>query len=161
MEDHWRRDRASLPHFVLFASRSSRRVRRSASILDCLWGSRRARSSPDTRTTSASSGPDGFNARAARGIAKEPDGHLVRTYHAATRRLFAAMFDPIRRVPTFRCQWPNGVFYFYGSWAQIAILAQIAFDLTCSEFAVALFGLVGFAPYFLAPLGGLLGNRVE
>ncbi|MDA0365440.1 MAG: MFS transporter [Chloroflexi bacterium] len=77
----------------------------------------------------------------------------------AARR--AAALAPLTRYPAFRDYWVSSLLFFSGFWAQTVVLAWLAFDLTQSEFAVAVFGAVRFFPMLLGPLGGALSERVD
>lgn len=72
-----------------------------------------------------------------------------------------AALAPLTRYPAFRDYWVSSMLFFSGFWAQTVVLAWLAFDLTQSEFAVAVFGAVRFFPMLLGPLGGALAERVN
>ncbi len=51
------------------------------------------------------------------------------------------------------------MFFFGGAWGQTLVLGWIAYDLTGSEFLVAVFTAVKLAPLLLGPLTGALADR--
>ena len=63
--------------------------------------------------------------------------------------------------PAFRNLWISNSLFFSGFWAQTVVLAWLAFELTSSEFAVAAFTAVRFAPLLIGPLGGIVADRTD
>ncbi len=75
--------------------------------------------------------------------------------------LFTAMLEPLKQHAGFRSLWFSSIFFFNAYWGQVVIFGWLAYDITGSEFAVALFGTIGFAPFLLGPIGGLIADRVD
>ncbi|WP_245708683.1 MFS transporter [Ruania alba] len=59
----------------------------------------------------------------------------------------------------FRLLWWSNLFFFGGVWTQTLVLAWLAFELTGSEFLVALFTAVRLAPLLLGPFAGAFADR--
>jgi MFS family permease len=68
---------------------------------------------------------------------------------------------PIRNNRQFRLFWLSSIIFFSGFWAQLVVLAWLAFEITGSEFAVAGFAAARFAPLLFGPLGGLVADAAN
>lgn len=64
-------------------------------------------------------------------------------------------------VPQFRRLWLSNFFYFAGIWSQTLVLGWYVFDITRSEFLLAVFTTARLAPMLLGPFGGLIADRVS
>ena len=68
---------------------------------------------------------------------------------------------PIRNNRQFRLFWLSSIVFFSGFWAQLVVLAWLAFEITGSEFAVAAFAAARFAPLLFGPVGGLVADAAN
>ncbi|MFF4758323.1 MFS transporter [Streptomyces sp. NPDC001292] len=59
----------------------------------------------------------------------------------------------------FQWLWLSNVFFFGGVWTQTLVLGWLAFELTHSEFLVAVFTAARLAPMFLGPVAGAFADR--
>ncbi|MEV5082004.1 MFS transporter [Streptomyces sp. NPDC056159] len=59
----------------------------------------------------------------------------------------------------FQWLWFSNVFFFGGVWTQTLVLGWLAFELTHSEFLVAVFTAARLAPMFLGPVAGAFADR--
>lgn len=79
----------------------------------------------------------------------------------ARGRLGGRMFASLVRYPDFRRLWLSNLFFFGGVWVQTLILSWLVFDVTGSEFRLAVFTAVRLAPMMLGPLSGVLSDRFD
>ncbi len=71
------------------------------------------------------------------------------------------LLSPLTGSVPFRYFFVSNVFTHSGFWAHFIVLGWLAFDLTRSEFAVALFTASRFASMLFGPVGGLLSDRMN
>lgn len=76
-----------------------------------------------------------------------------------TRPGLGSALASLRHNPQFRLLWWSNLFFFGGAWSQTLVLGWIAYELTGSEFLVAVFTAVRLAPLLLGPLTGALADR--
>ncbi len=74
---------------------------------------------------------------------------------------FASIITPLRDDAAFRNYWTGSALFFSGFWGLTVVLGWLAFEITKSEFAVALFTAARFGPQFLGPLAGAMSTRVN
>ncbi|MFF9347408.1 MFS transporter [Streptomyces sp. NPDC014734] len=74
------------------------------------------------------------------------------------RGLRAALAS-LRGNRPFRRLWFSNVFFFGGVWTQTLVLGWLAFEMTHSEFLVAVFTAARLAPMFLGPVAGAFADR--
>ncbi|SDS80569.1 Predicted arabinose efflux permease, MFS family [Brevibacterium siliguriense] len=73
--------------------------------------------------------------------------------------------NPLRAVSSLRGNrafqqlWLSNLFYFAGVWTQTLVLGWLAFEITHSEFLVAVYAAARLAPLLLGPLAGSLADR--
>jgi len=78
---------------------------------------------------------------------------------AAKLNFLAAAFSSVRTNKEFRSVWLSNVFFFSGLWTQTLVLGWMAFDMTGSEFLVAVFTAARLAPMILGPIAGAFADR--
>ena len=61
--------------------------------------------------------------------------------------------------PRYRLLWTSNLFFFAGLWTQTLVLGWLVFELTHSEFSVALFTAARLAPLMFGPLSGVISDR--
>ncbi|WP_433214217.1 MFS transporter [Microtetraspora malaysiensis] len=71
------------------------------------------------------------------------------------------MFSSLKQYPNFRRLWISNLFFFGGVWTQTLVLGWIVFDMTGSEFLMAVFTAVRLAPMLLGPLSGAISDRFD
>ncbi len=76
-----------------------------------------------------------------------------------TRPGLGAALSSVRGNRPFQMLWWSNLLFFGGAWGQTLVLGWIAYDLTGSEFLVAVFTAVKLAPLLLGPLTGALADR--
>lgn len=76
-----------------------------------------------------------------------------------TRPGLRAALSSLRGNRPFQQLWWSNLFFFGGAWGQTLVLGWIAYDLTRSEFLVAVFTAVRLAPLLLGPVAGALADR--
>lgn len=86
---------------------------------------------------------------------------MRRTTTEARQRTHGRVFASFRWYPGFRLLWMSNLFFFGGVWTQTLILGWLVFDLTESEFLLALFTAVRLAPMLLGPIGGAISDRFD
>ncbi|MFJ9677156.1 MFS transporter [Streptomyces sp. NPDC101194] len=74
------------------------------------------------------------------------------------RGLRAALAS-LRGNRPFQRLWFSNVFFFSGVWTQTLVLGWLAFDMTHSEFLVAVFTAARLAPMLLGPVAGAFADR--
>ncbi|REJ06106.1 MFS transporter [Microbacterium bovistercoris] len=67
----------------------------------------------------------------------------------------------LRGNRNFQLLWTSNLFFFGGVWTQTLVLGWMAFEMTGSEFLVALFTAVRLAPLLLGPIAGALTDRFD
>lgn len=77
----------------------------------------------------------------------------------ARRRGVGAAMASLRGNPAFRSLWLSNLFFFGGVWTQTLVLGWLAFDMTHSDFAVAVFTAARLAPMLLGPVAGAFADR--
>lgn len=77
----------------------------------------------------------------------------------AKLNLLAAAFSSVRTNKDFRFVWLSNVFFFSGLWTQTLVLGWMAFEMTGSEFLVAVFTAARLAPMILGPIAGAFADR--
>lgn len=65
------------------------------------------------------------------------------------------------RFPNYRRLWISNLFFFAGLWTQTLVLGWLVFDITRSEFSVALFTAARLTPLMLGPLSGVISDRFD
>ena len=65
------------------------------------------------------------------------------------------------RFPNYRRLWISNLFFFAGLWTQTLVLGWLVFDITRSEFSVALFTAARLMPLMLGPLSGVISDRFD
>ncbi|MGH6781149.1 MAG: MFS transporter, partial [Sphingomonadaceae bacterium] len=63
--------------------------------------------------------------------------------------------------PRYRLLWVSNLFFFAGLWTQTLVLGWLVFEMTRSEFAVAVFTAARLAPLMLGPLSGVICDRFD
>lgn len=71
------------------------------------------------------------------------------------------MLASVRRYPEFRLLWLSNLFFFGGAWSQTLILGWLVYDLTNSEFKLAIFAAIRLAPMLLGPVAGVVSDRTD
>lgn len=71
------------------------------------------------------------------------------------------MFPSFKRYPRFRLLWLSSFFFFGGVWTQTLILGWLVFDITNSEFLLALFTAARLGPMMLGPVSGVIADRLD
>ena len=74
---------------------------------------------------------------------------------------FARTIGAFRRYPEFRFLWASNLSFFTGVWMQTLVLGWVTYELTNSEFLLALFSAARLSPMLLGPIGGLLADRID
>lgn len=59
----------------------------------------------------------------------------------------------------FRLLWISNLFFFGGVWTQTLVLGWLVYDMTRSDFLVAVFTAIRLAPMLLGPFSGVLADR--
>ncbi|MFB8764665.1 MFS transporter [Nocardiopsis alba] len=68
-------------------------------------------------------------------------------------------FSSLRGNRPFQRLWLSNVFFFGGVWTQTLVLGWMAYEMTGSEFLVAVFTAARLAPMLLGPFAGALADR--
>lgn len=63
--------------------------------------------------------------------------------------------------PRYRLLWISNLFFFAGVWTQTLVLGWLVFEMTHSEFSVAIFTAARLAPMMLGPLAGVISDRFD
>lgn len=63
------------------------------------------------------------------------------------------------RYPRYRLLWISNLFFFAGVWTQTLVLSWLVFEITRSEFSVAVFTAARLSPMMLGPLSGVISDR--
>ena len=63
--------------------------------------------------------------------------------------------------PRYRLLWISNLFFFAGVWTQTLVLGWLVFEITHSEFSVALFTAARLSPMMLGPLSGVISDRFD
>lgn len=63
--------------------------------------------------------------------------------------------------PRYRLLWISNLFFFAGVWTQTLVLGWLVFEITHSEFSVAIFTAARLLPMMLGPLSGVLSDRLD
>ena len=63
--------------------------------------------------------------------------------------------------PRYRLLWISNLFFFAGVWTQTLVLGWLVFDMTHSEFSVAIFTAARLAPMMFGPLAGVISDRFD
>lgn len=63
--------------------------------------------------------------------------------------------------PHYRLLWVSNLFFFSGVWTQTLVLGWLVFEITHSEFSVAIFTAARFAPLIFGPLSGVFADKVD
>lgn len=71
----------------------------------------------------------------------------------------SAAVASLRGNRPFQLLWLSNMFFFGGVWTQTLVLGWLAYQLTGSEFLVAVYTAARLAPMFLGPLAGVLADR--
>lgn len=61
--------------------------------------------------------------------------------------------------PRYRLLWISNLFFFAGVWTQTLVLGWLVFEMTGSEFSVAIFTAARLSPLMLGPLAGVISDR--
>ncbi|MGX5719246.1 MFS transporter [Shinella zoogloeoides] len=61
--------------------------------------------------------------------------------------------------PRYRLLWVSNLFFFAGVWTQTLVLGWLVFEMTGSEFSVAIFTAARLSPLMLGPLAGVISDR--
>lgn len=77
----------------------------------------------------------------------------------ARERGLRAALASLRGNRPFQRLWFSNVFFFGGVWTQTLVLGWLAFEMTHSEFLVAVFTAARLAPMFLGPVAGAFADR--
>lgn len=83
------------------------------------------------------------------------------THAVAPRPRFGAVVSSLRGNRGFQLLWTSNLFFFGGAWTQTLVLGWLAYEITGSEFLVAVFGAARLAPLLLGPLSGALADRFD
>jgi MFS family permease len=67
----------------------------------------------------------------------------------------------LRRYPAFRFLWASNLGFFTGVWMQTLVLGWVTYEVTNSEFLLAVFTAARLFPMLLGPIGGLLADRID
>lgn len=65
----------------------------------------------------------------------------------------------LRDNPRFRLLWTSNLFFFGGVWTQTLVLGWLVYEMTRSDFLVAVFTAIRLAPMLLGPFFGVLADR--
>ncbi len=68
-------------------------------------------------------------------------------------------FSSLQGNRNFRLLWVSNLFFFGGIWTQTLVLGWLAYELTGSEFLVAVYTAVRLAPLLLGPVAGAFADR--
>lgn len=71
------------------------------------------------------------------------------------------VFLTFRLYPHFRLLWLSNFFFFGGTWSLTLILGWLVFDITHSEFLLALFTAARLGPMLLGPISGVIADRFD
>lgn len=63
--------------------------------------------------------------------------------------------------PRYRLLWVSNLFFFAGIWTQTMVLGWLVYEITHSEFAMAVFTAARMAPMMLGPLSGVISDRFD
>ena len=63
--------------------------------------------------------------------------------------------------PRYRLLWVSNLFFFTGVWTQTLVLGWLVFEITHSEFSVAVFTAARLAPMMLGPLSGVISDLFD
>lgn len=63
--------------------------------------------------------------------------------------------------PRYRLLWLSNLFFFAGVWTQTLVLGWLVFEITHSEFSVAIFTAVRLLPMMLGPIAGVVSDRFD
>ncbi len=63
--------------------------------------------------------------------------------------------------PRYRLLWISNLFFFAGVWTQTLVLGWLVFEVTHSEFSVAVFTAARLAPLMFGPLSGVISDRFD
>lgn len=90
---------------------------------------------------------------------RSPCGADVLTLPATPTRRRAGLLPAFSEYPAFRLLWVSNLFFFGGVWTQTLILGWLVYDLTGSEFLLALFTAARLGPMMLGPISGVIADR--
>ncbi|MFC0673873.1 MFS transporter [Brachybacterium hainanense] len=74
---------------------------------------------------------------------------------------FGAALSSLRGNRPFQLLWFSNLFFFGGVWTQTLVLGWLAYELTGSEFLVALYTAARLAPLLLGPFAGVLADAID
>jgi len=81
----------------------------------------------------------------------------------ATRAMPAGLLGRVASslilYPRYRLLWTSNLFFFAGVWTQTLVLGWLVFEMTGSEFSVAIFTAARLSPLMLGPLAGVISDR--
>lgn len=63
--------------------------------------------------------------------------------------------------PRYRLLWLSNLFFFAGVWTQTLVLGWLVFEITHSEFSVAIFTAARLLPMMLGPIAGVVSDRFD
>ncbi|MEU0632838.1 MFS transporter [Streptomyces sp. NPDC005989] len=94
---------------------------------------------------------------------KEPVEASARFEAGRTRAATGAgkALASLRTSPGFRLLWVSNLFFYGGAWTQTFVMGWFVFDITGSEFLLAVFTAVRLAPMLLGPFAGVLCDRYD
>lgn len=72
-----------------------------------------------------------------------------------------AALASLRGNRPFQLLWVSNLFFFGGVWTQTLVLGWLAYELTRSEFLVAVYTAARLAPLLLGPLAGVLADAAD
>ncbi|WP_114853492.1 MFS transporter [Brachybacterium sp. YJGR34] len=67
----------------------------------------------------------------------------------------------LRGNRAFQLLWVSNLFFFGGVWTQTLVLGWLAYELTHSEFLVAVYTAARLAPLLLGPFAGVLADAID
>jgi MFS family permease len=65
------------------------------------------------------------------------------------------------RYPRYRLLWTSNLFFYAGVWTQTLVLGWLVFEITHSEFSVAVFTAARLLPLMFGPLSGVVSDRFD
>ena len=87
-----------------------------------------------------------------------PDGSSLTASVDDHPRVGSRMFASFR-YRRFRQLWVSNLFFFGGVWTQTLVLGWLVYEVTGSEFLMAVFTAVRLAPMMLGPISGAVSDR--
>lgn len=92
-----------------------------------------------------------------------PDVASIDNHASLTRSagVFRRIASSVILYPRYRLLWLSNLFFFAGVWTQTLVLGWFVFEITRSEFSVAVFTAARLAPMVLGPLAGVVSDRSD